>query len=192
MFASEQLPHCEITEARSSTFFLNWWNIKELSAFIFTLNRAGGGPQMLQEIQCFSGLPTHSCPFLLQDAWSLHHPRGTFISEWSAASPKTLKGCFVSLSPQTPWTRRLPSSHRYLFTVAYICMSLSQPSETHCAEWVPARARIRKSTVYQDHHFANSFLFTITVEVVQFTRQVIVKVLLYLFGWKKVGLCSCQ
>lgn len=142
-------------------FSLNWRNFTELSVFISTLNRAGAGPQMLREIQCFSGLPTHSCPFLLQDACSLHHPRGTFISEWSAVSLKTLKGCFVSLSPQTPWTRRLPSSHRYLFTVAYICITAAcrHCRKTGCAQWITARARIRKSTVYQNHHFANSFCF---------------------------------
>lgn len=30
------------------------------------------------------------------------------------------------LFPQTPWTLRLPSSRRYLFTMAWICTSLSQ------------------------------------------------------------------
>lgn len=35
-----------------------------------------------------------------------------------SSSQKTHRGCFVSLFPQTPWTLRLPSSRRYLFTAA--------------------------------------------------------------------------
>lgn len=46
-----------------------------------------------------------------------------------SSSLKTLKGCFVFLLLETPWTHRLPSSHAYLFTTAWICKSLS---------WLPA------------------------------------------------------
>lgn len=110
---------------RAHFFPLNWWNLKELSAF-FTLDSAGAGPQMLREIQCFSGLPTHSCPCCRTPARYIIQG-GLLSASDQQQAPKTLKGCFVSLSPQTPWTRRLPCSHRYLFTMAYICMSLSQP-----------------------------------------------------------------
>lgn len=139
-------------------FSLNWWSLRELSALIFTLNSAGAGPRVLGEIQCFSGLPTHSCPFLLQDACSLHHSRGAFISEWSAASSKTLKGCFVSLSPQTPWTRRLPCSHRYLFAVAYICMSLSRPPAVTAGKIALCRVNPCQGQCQEVHSLSGSSL----------------------------------
>lgn len=178
-------------------FSLNWRNFTELSVFISTLNGAGVGPQMLREIQCFSGLPTHSCPFLLQDVCSLHHPRGTFISEWSAASPKTLKGCFVSLSPQTPWTRRLPSSHRYLFTVAYICMSLSQPPA------VTAGKRAVRSELLPGPGSGSPQFITIITLLTLFVFQVLFNYCSSVDRWlsrsygnllclEKVGILSCQ
>lgn len=51
----------------------------------------------------------------------LHHPEGSL----SATNQQQPKGCFVFLLPETLWTHRLPFSHGYLLTAAWICKSLS-------------------------------------------------------------------
>lgn len=69
-----------------------------------------------------------------------------------SSSLKTLKGCFVFLLPETPWTHRLPSSRGYLFTTAWICKSLSRlPAVTEGKRFT--RFTSARRAEVSPHHF---------------------------------------
>lgn len=70
----------------------------------------------------FSHTHTHTSP----PGVRLIASSSTLYLQLISSSLRTLKGCFVSLFPQAPRTLRLASSRRYLFTMAWICTSLSQ------------------------------------------------------------------
>lgn len=128
---------------------------------VFTLSRAGAGPQMLGEIQCFSGLPTHSCPFLLQDCCSLHHPRGDFYQRVISSKPRRLSKAVLSRS-----RLKLPEPAGYLAATGiclarptFACVCHGRPPSLQgkgwCAQWVSARGRSGNLSVHQDCHLAN-------------------------------------
>lgn len=129
-------------------FSLNWRNLKELSALIFTVNRAGAGPQNASGDTVFLW-PAHTLmPFLVAGRLLVTSSKGGFYQRVISSKSEDSQRLFClapasnSLNPQITLQPQV-FVYRGLYLHVFVTAACRHCRKTRCAEWIPAG--IRKS-----------------------------------------------